>query len=174
MRTHLLSLAAAGLCGLSAAALAGDQPPDVSKLYQVTTDGSSTRLGAGQKGKLVLTIKASEAAHVSDEAPLKISLSGTNGAAPEKATLAYADQVSQKAAGQTYANPVVFEVPFTVAAPAEAKDAPKPAKDAKAAPITATIDAKMTFFICTAEICSRQQKQVSLPVQVCRGSGSSC
>ena len=78
--------------------------------------------------------------------------------------LAYGDQVSKKPEGQKYANPVVFEVPFTVAAPAD-KDTRK---------VSATVDAKMTFFICTAEICARQQKQVSVPVQVCRGQSSSC
>lgn len=171
MRTHLFALAVALL---PAAALAGDGPPDVTKLYQVTTDGSSTKLGAGQKGKLVLSIKLSDSAHLSDEAPLKIALSGTNGAVPEKATLAYADQVSKKPSGQKYANPVVFEVPFTVSLPPEDKAA-RPAKPgAKAPPITATVDAKMTFFVCTAEICSRQQKEVSLPVQVCRGQAGTC
>ncbi|HVE85423.1 MAG TPA: hypothetical protein VND93_21365, partial [Myxococcales bacterium] len=62
--------------------------------------------------------------------------------------------------------------------PAET-EAPKKKKSAKAAAasppaITATVDAKMTFFVCTDQICSRQQKQVSLPVQVCRGAGASC
>ena len=79
MRSHLLPSFAFALCALGGAALAGDQAPDVTKLYQVTTDGSSTRLAEGEKGKLVISIKLAEAAHVSDEAPLKIALSGTNG-----------------------------------------------------------------------------------------------
>ena len=136
------------------AVLAFAQAPDVTKLYQVTTDGSTTKVAAGQKGKLVLSIKLDKAAHVSDEAPLKIALTGTGGAAPEKAALAYADQVSKKPAGEKYANPVVFEVPFTVDAAAKAP---------------AAVNAKMTFFVCTEQICSRQQKEVSLPVQVCGG-----
>ncbi len=118
----------------------------------MTTDGSTTKVAAGQTGKLVLSIKLDKAAHVSDEAPLKIALTGTGGATPEKATLAYADQVSKKAAGEKYANPVVFEVPFKVEAAG-----------------TAAVNAKMTFFVCTEQICSRQQKEVSLPVQVCGG-----
>jgi len=145
-------------------AFAFAQAPDVTKLYQVTTDGSTTKLAAGQKGKLVLSIKLSQGAHVSDEAPLKIALTGTNGAAPEKATLAYADQTSKKPSGEKYANPVVFEVPFQVAVDPRQKGAPP----------AATVDAKMTFFVCTDQICSRQQKEVSLPVQVCRGAGASC
>jgi len=156
---------------LALALPAAAQAPDVTKLYQVTTDGSTTKLGAGEKGKLVLSIKLSESAHVSDEAPLKIALTGTNGAVPEKTSLLYADQVSKKPEGQKYANPVVFEVPFTVGLP----QGDKPARAGeKAPPISATVDAKMTFFVCTDQICSRQQKQVSLPVQVCRGSAASC
>jgi hypothetical protein len=164
MKTYLAALA------LAAALPAAAQAPDVTKLYQVSTDGSTTKLGAGEQGKLVLTIKLTGAAHVSDEAPLKIALSGTNGAVPAKATIVYADQTSKKPEGQKYANPVVFEVPFTVAMPAEAK----PAKGAKPGPIAATVDAKMIFFVCTDQLCSRQQKDVSLPVQVCRGSAASC
>jgi cytochrome c biogenesis DsbD-like protein len=139
------------------AALTLVQDPDVTKLYQVTTDGSTARVAAGQKGKLVLSIKLVKEAHVSDEAPLKITLTGAGGAAPEKATLTYADQISKKAAGEKYANPVVFEVPFTVDA------------SAKAGAGDAAVKAKMTFFVCTEQICSRQQKEVSLPVQVCGG-----
>src|SRR3954468_2435952 len=136
---------------LALALPAAAQAPDVTKLYQVTTDGSTTKLGAGQKGKLVLSIKLlSPSAHVSDEAPLKIALSGSNGAVPEKTTLAYPDQVSKKPAGQKYANPVVFEVPFAVEVPG----------DAKAKSVSAAVTAKMTFFVCTEQLCSRQQKEV--------------
>jgi len=157
MRTYLVALA---LSLAPAVALAGAEMPDVTGKYKVSTEGSTTQLQAGQKGKLVLSISLSESAHLSEEAPLRIAVSGTNGAAPEKTSLVYADQVSQKAPGQKYANPVVFEVPFSVAA--------------KAPPITATVDAKMTFFVCTADICARQQQQVSLPVKVCRGRAGTC
>ncbi|HEY8207550.1 MAG TPA: protein-disulfide reductase DsbD domain-containing protein [Myxococcaceae bacterium] len=162
MKTCLAALS------LAFALPAAAQAPDVTKLYQVTTDGSTTKLGTGQKGKLVLSIKLDPAAHVSDEAPLKIALTGTDGAVPEKATLAYPDQVSKKPADQKYANPVVFEVPFAVDVPADAK------ADPKSKSVSAAVKAKMTFFVCTEQICSRQQKEVSLPVQVCRGSASSC
>lgn len=137
---------------LPSAALAGDDV-DVTKLYEVTTDGSSSRITAGEKGKLVLAIRSKDGSHISDEAPLKIQLSG-KGVTPEKATLAYKDQVSKKADGQKYADPVVFEVPFS-------------ADPAATAPGAATLQAKMTFFVCTDQICARQQKTVSVPVQVC-------
>jgi len=165
VQTSLLTLA------LAAALPAAAQVPDVTKLYQVTTDGSTTKLAAGEKGKLVLSIKLDKSAHLSEEAPLKIALTGTNGAVPEKAALKYADQVSKKPEGEQYVNPVVFEVPFTVALP-EGEKPSRPGE--KAPPISATVDAKMTFFVCIAELCSRQQKQVSLPVQACRGSAASC
>ena len=48
---------------------------DVASFYEVTTEGTSTRLKAGDTGKVVISIKAKNGAHVSDEAPLKIELS---------------------------------------------------------------------------------------------------
>jgi hypothetical protein len=143
------------LCALGAlapaAALAGDDV-DVTKLYEVTTEGSSTRVTSGEKGKLVLAIKSKDGAHISDEAPLKIQVGG-KGVTPEKTSLTYKDQVSKKAEGQKYPDPVVFEVPFRA--------------DPAAAVPAATVEAKLTFFVCTDQICARQQKTVSLPVQVC-------
>jgi hypothetical protein len=147
-------------CTLAAAAASAGDDVDVSRLYEVTTEGSSTRVTAGEKGKLVLSIKSKDGSHISDEAPLKIQVGG-KGVTPEKSSLAYKDQVSKKADGQKYADPVVFEVPFTAD--------PPPAPDAKGtgAPASATLDAKLTFYVCTDQLCARQQKTVSVPVQVC-------
>src|SRR5690349_24977250 len=97
--THLAALA------LAFALPAAAQAPDVTKLYQVTTDGSTTKLGAGQTGKPVLSIKLGETAHLSDEAPLKHGLSGTNGATPENASLPYPAQITNKPEGPKDPNP---------------------------------------------------------------------
>ena len=133
----------------STAALAADDP-DPATLYDVTTEGSSTAVKAGTKGTFVVEIRAKEGAHVSEEAPLKVELTGKQ-VAVEKAKLGRADSVAKKAEGQKYANPR-FEVPFS--APAAGKG---------------SVDAKVTFFICTDKICARQQKQVSVPVEVTGG-----
>lgn len=120
---------------------------DPATLYTVSTDGSSTRLKAGEKGKLVINVVAKEGAHVSDEAPLRIALSG-KGATLEKATLVYADSLNKKTDAVKYPNPK-FEVPFTAAE-----------KGAGA------VEAKLTIFICTEKLCMRSQKTVTVPVEI--------
>ncbi|HLL52298.1 MAG TPA: hypothetical protein VK447_02070 [Myxococcaceae bacterium] len=127
-------------------AWAGDEA-DVTSLYEVRTEGSSSKVKAGEKGTFVLAIKTKGGAHISEEAPLKIEVSGDK-VKPEKAKLSRTDSVGKKEAGQTYADPR-FEVPFV--AEANGKGA---------------VNAKLTFFVCTDKICSRQQKAVSVPVEV--------
>jgi hypothetical protein len=124
---------------LSGVALADDVDP--SKLYELITTGSTGQVKAGQKGKLILAIEAKAGAHVSDDAPLKIELSGKN-VKPERDKLARADALAKGPSPK-------FEVPFT------AETAGK-----------GSVDAKLTFFICTDKLCSRQQKTLSVPVDV--------
>jgi hypothetical protein len=137
----------------AAKALAADAP-DVTSLYEVSTDGTSQKVKLGEAGKLVLAIKTKQGAHISDEAPLRIELSGSN-VKPEKAKLSKADSVAQKADGQKFVDPR-FEVPFMVEAAGKGQ-----------------LDAKMTFFVCTEQICARQQKSISLPVEVVSGDKKS-
>jgi hypothetical protein len=120
---------------------------DPSSLYEVSTEGTSTQVKAGDKGVFVLSIKSKAGAHVSDEAPLKLQVKGTQ-LTPAKEQLALVDSVAKKAEGQQWVDPR-FEVPFTAAAAGKG-----------------TVDAKLTFFICTEKICARQQKTLSLPVEV--------
>lgn len=128
---------------LSAVALAD---PDVTSLYDVKTDGSSTTLKSGEKGKVVISIKAKNGAHVSDEAPLRIELSSKD-AKLDKEKLTLADSLEKKSDTVQYPDPR-FEVGF---APAGGK---------------ASVEAKMTFFICTEKVCARQTKTLSFPVTV--------
>ena len=120
---------------------------DPSSLYEVSTEGTSTQVKAGEKGMFVLSIKSKAGAHVSDEAPLKLQVKGTQ-LAPAKEQLGREDSVAKKAEGQPFSDPR-FEVPFTAAAAGKAM-----------------VDAKLTFFICTEKLCARQQKTFSLPVEV--------
>lgn len=121
---------------------------DPTSLYEVSTEGTSAKVKAGEKGVFVLSIKSKAGAHVSDEAPLKLQVKGTQ-LTPAKEQLTREDSVSKKAEGQAFTDPR-FEVPFTAAAAAG----------------KGTVDAKLTFFICTEKICARQQKTFSLPVEV--------
>ena len=123
------------------------QAPDVAGMYDLTTEGSTLKVKAGEKGKLVLDIRAKSGAHISDEAPLKIELKAT-GAKMEKDKLAYKDSIGVKKDGAEFPDPH-FEVPFT--APSAGK---------------ASIEAKMKFFVCTDKVCAPQTKTVTLPVDV--------
>src|SRR5687767_10106886 len=131
---------------VATAALAGD-PVDPAKLYEVTTDGSAAKASAGTDAKLVITIVAKDGAYISDEAPLKIELTGTN-ATPGKTKLTIKDTVTKKEQGAKHTKPA-FEVPYTFASAGKA-----------------TMDAKMTFYLCTAELCVKQTKNLSVPVEV--------
>ncbi len=127
-------------------ARAGDEV-DPSSLYEVSTEGTSTQVKAGEKGVFILSIKSKEGAHVSDEAPLKLQVTGTQ-LSLAKEQLTREDSVAKKAEGHAFVDPR-FEVPFTASAAGQG-----------------TVDAKLTFFICTEKICARQQKTISLPVEV--------
>lgn len=114
--------------------------PDPASLYELSTTGTPTRVKAGEKGTFKLEIRPRGEAHVSDEAPLKVELTGKNLKLSQ-------DKLSSKDA----ANPRTprFEVPFT----AESAG-------------SGAVDVKATFFICTENLCARQQKVLSVPVAV--------
>jgi hypothetical protein len=143
---RITSLAAAVVAFASAQVQAEGQV-DPATLYEVSTEGTSTKVKAGEAGVFVLSIKSKPGAHVSDEAPLKLELKGTQ-VSPAKEKLALADSVAKKAAGQEFVDPR-FEVPFKASAAGKG-----------------TLDAKLTFFICSEKLCARQQKTFSIPVEV--------
>ena len=134
-----LSLAACGLLLLPAQA--ADAP------YSVSTDGTSQKVAKGKQGTLVIAFHTAKEAHISNEAPLKITLVGEK-VAPGKALLHYSDSVAKKQADKEFPDPR-FEVPFT------ATDKGK-----------GQLTAKMTFFVCTADLCSRHQQTLQIPVEV--------
>ncbi len=123
------------------------QDVDPAALYDLSTDGSSQKLKLGEKGSFVLSIKPKAGAHVSTEAPLKLELKGT-ALKPEKEKLTLSDSVGKKQPGSDYAEPR-FEVPFAATAAGKT-----------------SLEAKLVFFICTDKLCARQQKAVSVPVDV--------
>ncbi len=136
------------MAGVLVASLAFAGEVDPTTLYRLTTEGTTAKVPAGKKGTLVLEIQSLKGAHVSDEAPLRIQLSGTGSVAPEKTQLVYADSVRKPSAGVKYPDPR-FEVPLA----AQGKG-------------PGTVEAKMTFFVCTDQACLRQQKTLSVPVTV--------
>jgi hypothetical protein len=132
---------------LLAAPTARAADPDPVSLYVVTTEGSSTSLKAGKPGTFVLSIRTVAGAHISEEAPMKLMLSGTGGVEPAKALLGRSDAKSvPKADGATDPR---FEVALTALAKGQG-----------------SVEAKLTFFVCTETLCARQQKTLSVPVTV--------
>ena len=137
----------AAVCSVLLATACFAQAADVGGLYEVTADGSSKKVKAGEKGRLVIEFHTKPGSHISGDAPLKIELSGKD-AKLEKDKLTAADSVSKKPEGKDYVDPK-FEVPFTVASAGKT-----------------SLEAKLTFFICTDKVCARQQKTLSVPVEV--------
>jgi hypothetical protein len=124
-----------------------EEETDPSTLYELSTEGTSAKVKVGEKGVFVLSIKSKAGAHVSDEAPLKLQVKGSQ-LTPAKEQLGREDSVAKKAEGQAFVDPR-FEVPFTAAVAGKG-----------------SVDAKLTFFICTEKLCARQQKTFSIPVEV--------
>jgi len=123
-------------------ALAATAGADEAKKYEVKVTPATAKVGAKSTAKF--QIDAAPGSHVSDEAPLKISLKA-EGLELGKDKLTTADIVEGKGASPK------FEVPFT---------ATKPGQDA--------IEAKATFIVCTKELCEREQEQIRIPVTVAK------
>ena len=138
--------ALAAVCSALLASACFAQAPDVAGLYDVTSEGSSQKVKVGEKGKLVIAFKTKDGSHISGEAPLKIELTA-KAAKLDKEKLTLADSVTKKEEGKEYVDPK-FEVPFVVASAGKA-----------------SLEAKMTFFICTDKVCARQQKTLNIPVE---------
>ena len=130
---------------MSCVALADADP--VAGMYELKTDGTSTRVKTGEKGKVVIQITAKAGAHVSGDAPLKIELSSKELKA-DKEKLTLADAATKKSDKQEIEE-AKFEVPFSAAKAGKAN-----------------LEAKLTYFICTDKVCARQQKTIQFPVEV--------
>lgn len=113
---------------------------NAEKLYDVEMTATPT-LENGQTGELVVNIKPRSGAEIHKEAPISLVLD-TRGVKTAKARLGRGELSMQGEDGS-------FTVPFT----AVEKGA-------------ATIDANLTFFVCTDKLCARQQRKMRLPVSV--------
>ncbi len=137
MKRSLRAAAFAAPLLAAACALAGQS----DSLYQVESKAAPAELQAGAKGQLEIKIRTKKGAHISDEAPLKISLAGKN-VKVEKEQLTKADGAKQEDGPK-------FEVPFVAEQQGQG-----------------SIEADMVFFVCTDKLCERQTKKLSVPVSV--------
>jgi len=136
MRLHRLALLVLTSCAFPA--IAGDVDP--ASLYELSAAGTPARLKAGKAGTLVLEIKPRGEAHVSEESPLAVELSGKN-VKLGKEKLSRSDATAPRSPR--------FEVPMTAEQPGQGG-----------------VEVRATFFICTENLCPRQKKQLSIPVTV--------
>ncbi|MGA9523385.1 MAG: hypothetical protein WBV82_18095 [Myxococcaceae bacterium] len=144
LRTTSMTLAALALVACTRAQ-AGEVDP--ASLYVVSTEQSTKTLKPGEQGRYVVSISTKGNAYVSDEAPLKLELSGKN-LTVEKSKLTLKDSVAKADEEKKHRNPR-FEVPVIAGAAGQG-----------------AVEGKLTFFVCTEKICSRQQRDVSVPVEV--------
>lgn len=137
-------LASAALLVLLAAParpLAAESDP--AKGYTIETSGSTTSLRPGETGKLSLEIRARDGWHVDPRTPLKIDLSAPSGLELAKTRLGKKDVVDPHAESPR------FEAPFTAAATG-----------------THEAKAKLDFFVCSADACVKQVREVVVAVTV--------
>ncbi len=132
-------LVLAAALSLAAPALAAEANPQ----YDIETRDSTTQVTKGGAGKLVVVLRAKGEWHVDPRTPLKIDLAAPEGLKLEKTRLGKKDAVDPKAESPR------FEAPFTAVAAG-----------------THEARAKLDFFVCSAEACVKQVRDVTIPVSV--------
>ncbi len=131
-----------GLCLLAALALACTARANVSsKLYDLSFSAPK-KVARGGHGRLSVKITPKNGGEIHGGAPAKLKLSSTTQLKLAKETLGNADMKLQGGNAS-------FEVPFTAVSRGRAK-----------------IDGDLSFFICTAKSCARQEWKLSTPVRV--------
>ena len=126
-------------------ALAAGAPadPDPAKGYAIDTSGSTRSLRTGEQGKLAFELQARNGWHVDPRTPLKIDLSAPAGLELASTRLGKKDAVVPGAESPR------FEAPFTARAAG-----------------THEARARLDFFVCSADACVKQIREVVVPVTV--------
>ena len=104
--------------------------PD-SNLYKVKASVASPQVAVGQSTALEVQFEVAKDAHISDEAPLTIKLSG-EGVSFEKPVLHYADSLKPRGPAPR------FQEQLTATTPG-----------------SHTVEIDLSFYVCTAELCNR-------------------
>jgi hypothetical protein len=138
-----LLLAALAVAALAGPARAAEPGADAANGYAIETDGSTTALARGERGKLVYVLRGKNGWHVDPRTPLKIELSAPEGLRLEKTRLTKADAIPPKSESPR------FEAPFSAVAPGRHE-----------------ATARLDFFVCSADACVKQVRTVTIPVAV--------
>jgi hypothetical protein len=135
-----LSLVAVVVAATLWRAQAAEVRPDAGALYDLRFE-ATPQLEQGAAGVVTVRIAPRKGAHLSDEAPLKLSLS-----APE---LTFSKAKATRDDLRMDGTIGTLEVPFTAVAPGKT-----------------VIEAKLKFYICTEQTCAQQERAASLSVLV--------
>jgi hypothetical protein len=136
-------LAAVAILLVTGVARAAEPATEAAQTYRITTQGSTGEVKAGATGRVVVVLEAVGKVHVDPRAPLKVTLTSSDGLKLAKDRLGHADAVDPKAEMPR------FEVPFTATG--------KGRQEARA---------KLDFFLCSDAWCVKQTREVTFPVQV--------
>lgn len=121
-------------------ALAEDPIDEAARLYEVEIS-ATPKLSTGAAGQVVVRIEPKPGAEIHKTAPISLTLEG-QGVQTAKKKLGRAELTME---GENAS----FTVPFT-------GETPGPA----------SIDAQLTFYVCTDNVCARQQRQATLPITI--------
>ena len=131
----------------AAVLIAAEEAPSADDTkYKIELNGTTTEVGAGEKGRLRLRIQPAEGFKISSEAPLKIGLEA-NLVQMEKDALGHQDAEDAKSTSP------VFSVGFSTKAAGNAK-----------------IVANAMFFVCDETMCERRRETVTVAINVKPGS----
>lgn len=134
--TLSVMVAMAVLLGVSCARAGGK----TDNLFTVEAKGPE-KVASGQKGSAEIQIKVKPDGHISNEAPFKAKVAGKN-VQVTKDKLAKSDAVYKDGGASV-------SLPFTATEKG-----------------TGSIEADLSFYMCSKEICEKQERKVSIPVTV--------
>jgi len=137
------TLAVLVLLAAAAAGRAAEPGDEAARSYRVTTEGSTAAVSAGGSGRIVISVEPLAKVHVDPRAPLKVTLTASDGLRLGKEKLGHQDAVDPKAEMPR------FEVPFVARA--------KGKQEARA---------KLDFFLCSDQWCVKQTREVAVAVDV--------
>ncbi len=141
-RTFEMGIAAAVLCAAACKTAVADDENPGKGTWKIDASAQPAKVAKGDKGKVALAIVTVPGVKVSAEAPLKIKLQAL-GLKLDKSTLVQTDALDAKSGHPR------FEIPFVAEQPG-----------------AHSVDADLTFFVCTEKWCVRQKDKVSVKVEV--------
>jgi hypothetical protein len=145
MRSTVLFSALVALPFMLAAAPVADRADDRATKddYELDTSGTAAKLKVGESGKFSLVIKPKNGKKVHPDAPLEVTFKDPKGVKPQKGKLGRGDVKEKGAKAPELTTTLVGE---------------------KAG--AHTLEASVSFFLCTDAWCQRMSDRISVPITV--------